>query len=136
MRKGKDMPLKILVVDDEEDTLKILDIELRSEGYEVITARNAGEAMEQARKFSPDLIVMDILLPDMNGAEAVKMLKVDPQTKDIPVIFLTAVVTRQEEQQVGLDINVDGRRYSTIAKPFQPKELLGQIQKVYDHEKR
>jgi len=88
---------KILIVDDEAEVLRLLGIELCAEGYTVIKARSGGEAIAMARNLSPDLMVMDILLPDMNGAEAIKILKSDLKTKDIPVIFLTAVLKKEKE---------------------------------------
>lgn len=118
---------KILVVDDEPDILRILEKELMSARHQVISARTGQEGIDRAKAEYPDLILMDMLLPDMNGAEAIKALQAYPEHKNIPVIFLTAMVKPEEEAQGSLKINVDDRWYLTIAKPFDRTELLSII---------
>ncbi len=118
---------KILVVDDEPDILTILERELASAHHQVIVARTGQEGIDRAKEEHPDLIVMDMLLPDMNGAEAVKALAAYPEYKNIPVIFLTAMVKPEEESSGSLKINVDDRWYLTIAKPFDRTDLLSII---------
>src|SRR5213596_3854557 len=85
MSKGK-----ILVVDDEIYIVHILDFSLVMEGYEVVTALDGEQALEKARAEHPDLVVLDIMMPKLDGYETCKMLKADPKTKDIPVILLSA----------------------------------------------
>jgi CheY-like chemotaxis protein len=121
---------KILVVDDELQILNLLDIELTAAGYEVIKAENAAKAFGKAKSDVPALILMDIMLPDMNGAEVIRKLKSQPETKNIPVIFLTGMVTKKEEKKALADVNVDGKLYKAIAKPFNPAELLKEVKKA------
>jgi CheY-like chemotaxis protein len=118
---------KILVVDDEPDILTILNKELTSAHYHVVSARTGQEGIDRNKEECPDLILMDVLLPDMNGAEAIKILQAYPEYKNIPVIFLTAMVKPDEESQGSLKINVDDRWYLTIAKPFDRIKLLSII---------
>lgn len=119
---------KILVVDDEKEVLDFLDKKLSAQDYEVLRAETAAEALEKTRKFLPHLILMDIVLPDMEGPEAVRQLAEDPLTKDIPVIFLSGIVSREEET-AHPELNVGGRLYLAISKPFAFGELLGEIRK-------
>ena len=114
---------KILVVDDEVDVLTLIKIELESEGYQVFTATTGGEAINKAKQTLPDLILMDVILPDMTGGEAIKALKKDPAMSRIPAIFLTALFSKKEEKDHAM-LNVDDHEYLTIAKPFTPGELL------------
>ena len=90
--------LSILVVDDEADVLKVLAKELTAAGYKVVTATTAKEGIQKAQETLPDLILMDLLLPDMGGADAVKIIKGYPELKDKPVLFLTAMVTPSEDK--------------------------------------
>ena len=89
----KGMP-KVLVVDDEQDILELIRHSLAKEGFEVHVAANGAQALEQARKVKPEIIIMDVMMPVMDGMEACRQLKDNPETKNIPVIFLTA---RSEE---------------------------------------
>ena len=85
---------KVLVVDDEQDILELIRHSLAKEGFEVHVAANGAQALEQARKVKPEIIIMDVMMPVMDGMEACRQLKDNPETKNIPVIFLTA---RSEE---------------------------------------
>lgn len=120
---------KILVVDDEKDVVDLLEKRLSAENFEVIRASTGREAMERTRKARPHLILMDIVLPDMEGSEAVRQLAEDPLTKDIPVLFLSGIISKEEELAQP-QINVGGRLYKAISKPFAFEELLGEIRKV------
>lgn len=117
---------KILIVDDEEDILNLLEKKLMKEDYEVLKAATAQDALQKAQKSSPQLILMDIALPDMEGPAAVRLLSENPSTQDIPVIFLSGIITR-EDQLLRPEINVGGRLYPAIAKPFVFEELLREI---------
>lgn len=110
---------KILVVDDEKDILRLLEHNLGREGFEVSTAEDGQDALTMARRELPDLIILDIMLPNMEGTEVLKALKKDDITEKIPVIMLTA---RGEEldRVLGLELGAD----DYIVKPFSPKELL------------
>lgn len=121
---------KILVVDDEKRIRELLDLRLSSEGYEVFLAQHGEEAVEQAKKHLPDLILMDVMMPRMDGPEAVKRLGEDPATKDIPVIFLTAIITKEEENSRLFGIQTDATKHRFIAKPFDAEDLLVEIQKA------
>jgi len=115
---------KILIVDDEKDTLFILERGLAARGYSVITADNGYDAIVLAKSKRPDLIILDIAMPDMDGGEVSGRLKEDPKTKDIPIMFLTALVSKAEEKKKDhlLAGNV------LIAKPYGIEELLTQIE--------
>lgn len=119
---------RILVVDDEKETLDILEKKLRAQQFSVLKAATAKEALDQIQKSPPDLILMDIVLPDMEGSEAVRLLHEDPLTKDIPVIFLSGIVSK-EEGTARPEINVGGRLYRAIAKPCTLSELLAGIRR-------
>lgn len=117
---------KILIVDDEEDVLLMLEKRLTVEGYRVITATNGTDALMSAKSKHPDLIILDVLMPGIQGGEVAGRLKVDPETHDIPVIFLTALLSKTEEDEYGPMI----RGNITFAKPFEPQELSAQIKKL------
>ena len=120
MAKGK-----ILVVDDEIYIVHILDFSLGMEGYEVITALDGEQAIEQARKEKPDLIVLDIMMPKLDGYETCKALKSNDETKDIPVILLSAK-GRNVDQKMGFDVGAD----DYITKPFSPRKLVERINQL------
>ena len=117
MAKGK-----ILVVDDEIYIVHILDFSLGMEGYEVLTALDGEQALEKARAEHPDLIVLDIMMPKLDGYETCKMLKAEAGTRDIPVILLSAK-GRNVDQKVGFEVGAD----DYITKPFSPRKLVERI---------
>ncbi len=117
MAKGK-----ILVVDDEIYIVHILDFSLGMEGYEVVTALDGEQALEKAHAEHPDLIVLDIMMPKLDGYETCKMLKADPATKDTPVILLSAK-GRNVDQKIGFEVGAD----DYITKPFSPRKLVERI---------
>lgn len=117
MSKGK-----ILVVDDEVYLLQILDFSLGAEGYEVVTAEDGEQALNKAKSEQPDLIVLDIMMPKVDGYEACRKLKQDPSMKDVPVILLTAK-GRDIDRKLGLEVGAD----DYITKPFSPNKLLEKI---------
>jgi len=117
MSKGK-----ILVVDDEAYLLQILDFSLGAEGYEVVTAEDGEQAIQKAKSEQPDLIVLDIMMPKIDGYEACRKLKQDPAMKDVPVILLTAK-GRDIDRKLGLEVGAD----DYITKPFSPSKLLEKI---------
>ena len=116
---------QILVVDDEEDILELVRFNLSKEGYQVICAATGERAVEIARSELPDLVVLDLMLPGMDGLEAAKFLKNDPETKDIPIIMLTA---KGEESDVvtGLELGAD----DYVTKPFSPRILMARVKAV------
>ena len=123
MAKGR-----ILVVDDEIYIVHILDFSLGMEGYEVVTALDGEQALEKARSEKPDLIVLDIMMPKLDGYETCKRLKADATTKDIPVILLSAK-GRNVDQKVGFEVGAD----DYITKPFSPRKLVERINAILGH---
>ena len=119
----------ILIIDDDRDLSELIHAALTAQGYQVNVAHDPKEGIKTAKHQKPNLILMDVMLPGMNGGEAIKLLKADPGTKDIPVIFLTGLVSKQELQTEYPSITVEGRQYRTIGKPFDLKELLDEIKK-------
>jgi len=113
---------RILVVDDEIYIVHILDFSLGMEGYEVVTALDGEQALQKAKETKPDLIVLDIMMPKMDGYETCKALKANPDTKDIPVILLSAK-GRNVDQQTGYDVGAE----DYITKPFSPRKLVDRI---------
>jgi len=121
------MAKKILIADDEAHILTLLEARLSKAGYSVIKAATGIEAVALAKKELPALIISDILMPDIDGGEVSKILESDPATKDIPIIFLTALLRKEEEK--GRE-KVSGRYF--IAKPFDPEELLRVVAKCME----
>jgi two-component system alkaline phosphatase synthesis response regulator PhoP len=113
---------RILAVDDEPHILKLVAFSLKAGGFEVIEASDGLSALEIAEAEQPDLILMDVMMPVLDGFEACRRLKENPATKDIPVVMLTAK-TQLSEQKAGLD---SGAKHY-ICKPFTPKDLVAQI---------
>jgi CheY-like chemotaxis protein len=118
---------KILLIDDEEDFCFFVKINLEKTGkYEVLTTSSGEAGLIMASKELPDLILLDIIMPDMNGGQVAGLLLDDPRTKDIPVLFITAIASRSEIQsQEGI---IGGRMF--IAKPVTTEELLIKIDSV------
>ena len=120
---------KICLVDDDMDLTNLTKIALVKKGYEVTIFNDSRKAIEEIRKRKPDLILMDIMMPKMSGAEAVRELKKDPDIKDIPVIFLTALISEREADVEESGISIDGINYKTLGKPYEMDELLKLIEK-------
>lgn len=118
--KKKD--IKILLVDDEQDILEIVGYNLTQEGYQVITASNGKEAIFKAKKELPQLIIMDVMMPEMDGIEACETIRRMPELQDTIITFLTA---RSEDysQVAGFDAGAD----DYIAKPIKPKVLVSKV---------
>jgi len=116
---------KILVVDDEVALVEILKMRLEVKGYEVITAYDGPEALEKSRSESPDLILLDLMLPKLDGYRVCKMLKFDEKYQDIPIIMLTALA-QESDKKLGLEIGAD--LYMT--KPFESDQLMAAIEKL------
>jgi diguanylate cyclase (GGDEF)-like protein len=112
----------ILIVDDNVENIKILGISLKNSGYELIIAQNGYEALECIKEVKPDLILLDIMMPGINGYDVCKILKNDVSTKDIPIIFLTA---KTQIEDIVKGFEVGGVDY--ITKPFIKEELLARV---------
>ncbi len=117
------MGRKILIVDDEVYILHILDFSLGAEGYEVITAADGEEALAKARGEKPDLVVLDVMMPKVDGFEACRRLKNDPETRELPVILLTAK-GREVDRKMGIEVGAD----DYMVKPFSPSKLIQKIE--------
>ena len=120
MNKGK-----ILVVDDEINITQILEFSIGAEGYEVISAQNGEEAIDKARREQPDLIILDIMMPIIDGYEACRILKSNPMTKNIPVVLLTAK-GRDIDKRLGYEVGAT----DYIIKPFSPNKLIDRIHEL------
>jgi two-component system phosphate regulon response regulator PhoB len=116
---------KILVVDDEPEAVELLEFNLKQAGYAVTTAGDGAEALKKARSQVPDLIVLDVMLPEMDGFEICKSLRLDPTTVKVPVIMLTAKAA-EIDRVLGLELGAD----DYLTKPFSPRELLLRIKKI------
>lgn len=116
---------KILVVDDEKDIQEFIEYNLKKEGYEVFLANNGIEAIDQAKKIKPDLILMDVMMPQMDGIQACQQIKSNPALNKIFIVFLTA---RAEEysELAGFDAGAD----DYISKPIKPKLLLTRLSAI------
>jgi two-component system phosphate regulon response regulator PhoB len=116
---------KILVVDDEPEAVELVEFNLKQAGYAVSTAVDGAEALKKARSQPPDLIVLDVMLPEMDGFEICKTLRLEPATARVPVIMLTAKAA-EIDRVLGLELGAD----DYLTKPFSPRELLLRIKKI------
>ncbi|KPK22806.1 MAG: ArsR family transcriptional regulator [Nitrospira bacterium SG8_3] len=116
---------RILVVDDEEDILELVRFNLAREGFPIICTTSGEESLKIAQKEHPDLIVLDLMLPGIDGLDVAKALKNDPKTRDIPIIMLTA---KGEEADIvtGLELGAD----DYVTKPFSPRILVARVRAV------
>jgi len=124
LRKLRVMP-KILVVDDEPDAVELIKFNLKAAGYEVATAADGDEALKKARAVLPDLIVLDLMLPEVDGLEVCKILRRDPKVSAIPIIMLTAKAA-EIDRVLGLELGAD----DYVTKPFSPRELVLRIKRL------
>ncbi|NQT94853.1 MAG: response regulator [Candidatus Omnitrophica bacterium] len=116
---------KILLVDDETDMVDIVKLRLEANGYEVITAYDGQEALDKAKTESPDLIILDLMLPKIDGYKVCRLLKFDQKYKSIPIIMFTARV-QDEDKKMGEEVGAD----AYITKPFEPQVLLSKIKEL------
>lgn len=120
------MPKKILAVDDEKHIVRLVQVNLERAGYQVATAFDGVDALKKVQEYQPDLIVLDVMMPQMDGFEVLKHLKANPETRDIPVIMLTA---KAQDADVfrGWQSGVD----CYLTKPFNPLELLSFVKRIF-----
>ncbi len=120
------MAKKILAVDDEKHIVRLVQVNLERQGYEVVTAFDGKEALEKVESERPDLVVLDVMMPYMDGFEVLKNLKKNPETRDIPVIMLTA---KAQDADVfrGWQSGVD----CYLTKPFNPMELIAFVKRIF-----
>jgi DNA-binding response OmpR family regulator len=118
---------KILVVDDEPEAVDLLEFNLKQAGFDVVTAADGVEALKKTRAVLPNLIVLDLMLPEIDGLEVCKILRRDPSACRIPIIMLTAKAT-ELDRIVGLELGAD----DYITKPFSPRELVLRVKKILE----
>ncbi len=116
---------KILIVDDEPDILELMEYQLKKEGYQVYTAQNGQDGITAARKYQPELIILDIMMPKMDGIEACRIMRSMPEFKQTFIVFLTA---RSEEYSEIAGFNVGADDY--IAKPIKPRAMISRINAI------
>lgn len=116
---------KILIVDDEPDIVELVKINLEKNGFDVISSYTGREIFNLFKKFSIDLVILDLMLPDIDGLEICKILKSENETKNIPIIMLTAKDT-EIDKVLGLELGAD----DYITKPFSPRELVARVRAV------
>ncbi len=119
------MKEKILIVDDEKDIVKMLDYNLKKDGFRTVLAYDGEDAIDFALRQHPDLIILDLMLPGMDGLEVCKALKKEDKTAKIPIIMLTAK-TQEADKIVGLELGAD----DYVTKPFSPRELIARIKAI------
>jgi two-component system OmpR family response regulator len=117
---------KVLIVDDEDDILHFLELVLREKGYEVATASGGEEALAQARSAPPDLVLLDIMMPQMDGWQVLRQLRGDERTAGVPVALLSARTGARDRMQGLQEGAVD-----YICKPFSLQELFGKIEAIF-----
>jgi len=119
------MSKKILVVDDEKDLVETVSFRLQTAGFEVVPAYDGQDGLEKARSLKPDLIILDLMLPKMDGYKVCRLLKFDEKYKKIPIIMFTARA-QDSDKQMGLEVGAD----AYITKPFEPQALLDKIKEL------
>jgi len=120
---------KIMVVDDEESLLQLVAAILGNEGYEVIQAANGKECLDKLKKETPDLILLDVMMPGMTGREVLENIRKNPKTKNIKVILLT-VIRYVELGKLGKDMFKSLKVIDYITKPFENDDLIKRVKKV------
>jgi two-component system phosphate regulon response regulator PhoB len=119
------MKPKILVVDDEPEAVELVEFNLRQAGFDVVTAADGAEALKKAHTLLPSLIVLDLMLPEVDGLEVCKMVRRDPLTAAVPIVMVTARAA-EIDRILGLELGAD----DYITKPFSPRELILRIKKI------
>jgi two-component system alkaline phosphatase synthesis response regulator PhoP len=121
------MPLKILVCDDERHIVRLIQVNLERQGYEVVTAFDGKEGLEKIRSEKPNMVVLDVMMPYMDGFEVLKTLRREPETESLPVIMLTA---KAQDKDVFEGYHYGADMYLT--KPFNPMELVAFVKRIAD----
>ncbi len=117
---------KILIVEDEKDILQLVKLYLEKEGYRIVTASTGSEGLAQVRTEKPDLIVLDLMLPEIDGLEICKRLRSAPETAMLPIIMLTAKA-EESDTIIGLELGAD----DYVTKPFSPKTLVARVKALF-----
>lgn len=116
---------KILIAEDEPDIRDLVAFTLRFAGYEAITCANGEEAVELAKKEFPDLILLDVRMPRLTGYDACKIIKADPELKNVPVVFLSA---KGQENEIKIGMDAGAEEY--LLKPFAPDQLTDRVRSI------
>ncbi|BET65857.1 response regulator transcription factor [Opitutales bacterium ASA1] len=116
----------VLIVDDEPDVTSLVAYHLRAKGYRVATLNDPNQIMGLARSFNPDLVILDVMMPDLSGTQICRMLRADPALRGVPVIFLSAKAEESARVQ-GLEVGAD----DYVCKPFSTKELVLRVQSIF-----
>ncbi|MDA0840321.1 MAG: response regulator, partial [Planctomycetota bacterium] len=116
---------KVVVIEDDPDILEVMNYNLSREGYRVTCEQDGLEGMQRIRKENPDLVLLDLMLPGIEGTEVCRLLKLDPVTRAIPIIMVTA---KGEESDIVLGLGLGADDY--VCKPFSPKELIARVKAV------
>ncbi len=119
------MPESILIVDDEQDVLDLLAYHLQRAGFKVLTARDGAVALQKARDHVPALVVLDLMLPEVEGTEVCKRLRAEPKTARIPILMLTAKA-EEVDRVLGLELGAD----DYVTKPFSPREVVLRVRSI------
>ena len=120
---------KVLIIDDDPGMVRLAEKWFRVDGYDVVGALSGESGIERAKEETPDLILLDFMIPDINGVDVARKLFEDDVTKDIPIIFMTIVIG-VENDQGDEQVDVDGRFYRAFAKPLHTKKLLSVARKL------
>jgi len=115
----------ILIIEDEKDIVRMLEYNLKKEGFKTLSARDGESGFELAKKESPDLVLLDLMLPGMDGLEVCKALKAEKKTALIPIIMVTAK-SQEADKVLGLELGAD----DYVSKPFSPRELVARVKAV------
>ena len=118
-------PDKVIVIEDEADILEVIEYNLAREGFRVLSARDGQEGLRLIKRETPDLVLLDLMLPGLDGIEICRKLKEDPMTRPIPIIMVTA---KGEESDIVLGLGIGADDY--VTKPFSPKELMGRVKAI------
>lgn len=121
------MAKRILVVDDDQRTLKLVGLILDREGYDVTAVQSGAEGLEKARAQSPDLVILDVMMPGLNGYEVAHQLRSDPLTADVPILMLTGRA-QLEDRMIGLESGAD----DYVTKPVRPRKLVSRVESLLD----
>jgi pilus assembly protein CpaE len=124
------MPQKILIADDDVETLRLIGLMLQRQGFEIVAASNGAQALEMSHTASPDLIILDVMMPDMDGYQVTRQLRQDAGTADIPILMFTAK-SQVEDKVTGYEAGVD----EYITKPIHPAELVARVKALLSRAK-
>jgi two-component system phosphate regulon response regulator PhoB len=116
---------KVLIVDDEADVTELVSYHLKKKGFQVEAVNDPNTSLAVARSFQPDLVILDVMMPDLSGLQICRLLRADPQLKDVPIVFLTAKAEEGDRIQ-GLETGAD----DYVCKPFSTKELILRVQSI------